>query len=62
MIGIGDMLDSTDGEERTLGISEMIKAFIGQNKFSVKYKEDLDDIIQTFESYATMCGMSKTDS
>lgn len=46
-----------DGE-RALVMGGMMKAFIGQTKFSVKYEWDLELIIEMFETYANMCGFT----
>lgn len=44
--------------ERYLGLGGMVKAFIGQTKFSGKYEEDLDYILETFDTYAEMFDLS----
>lgn len=37
----------------------MAKDFVGQAKFSGKYEEYLDDILETYETYAGMCDLSQ---
>lgn len=36
----------------------MVRAFVGQIKFSGSYEEYLDGILEKFETYAPMCDLS----
>lgn len=36
-------------------VNGLMKAFIGQHKFSGKYEEDLDSVLKVFEALAEMC-------
>lgn len=48
-------------EKRGLGLSGMVRAFTGQTKFTGRYEEDLDGILETFETYATMCDLTDSE-
>lgn len=45
-------------EDISLGIIGMMKVVIGQTKFSRNYEEDLDVIIDTFDTYSNMCSLA----
>lgn len=42
-------------DEGGLGVNGIMKAFIGQDKFSGKYEEDLDAVLNIFETLSRMC-------
>lgn len=50
--------EENEDRERVPGLNGMMRAFVGRTKFSWKYEEDLDDIVESFETYANMCGLS----
>lgn len=41
-----------------MGVNGMVRAFVGQTKFTGRYEEDLDDIFEKFEMYAHMCDLT----
>lgn len=56
-----DDTKENNGEEKSLGVQGMFKAYIGQPKFGGRYEEDLEDVIEVFLTYSKMCNLTLTE-